>query len=148
MTSYPQRICMMTYSTHQENGFISKVDILQQRMLPDTTAPRSLSMNCASPSSCQLRSRQLMWDCVHEWGRSPQDPPLPTFNGGLLSLVSLHFNTFFIVSCRARVKKSKPSYHRCQLSRNARDSHGIVGHVPCPARITALSLIFWRLLLG
>ena len=148
MTSYPQRICMMTYSTHQENGFISKVDILQQRMLPDTTAPRSLSMNRASPSSCQLRSRNSCGIVSMNGEGHRRIHPLPTFNGGLLSLVSLHFNTFFIVSCRARVKKSKPSYHRCQLSRNARDSHGIVGHVPCPARITALSLIFWRLLLG
>ena len=33
------------------------------------------------------------------------------------------------------------SWHRCQLSRNVLDSHGIVGDVPRPARIAALSRI-------
>ena len=37
--------------------------------------------------------------------------------------------------------------HRCQLFWKVRNSHGIVGHVPCPARIPTLSRIFWRLLL-
>jgi len=51
------------------------------------------------------------------------------------TMKSTKVQTLGTLSCNA---------HRCQLSRNVRDSHGIVGHVPCPALIAALSRIFCR----